>query len=199
MNIKAPSSNSYRYIFSQMYGPHTTTEEAISSRYMLWCLGVPIPNDGLSPIRIVVNKFSVVKKCEKSSFVYLKEARSAILPLCKWRDHGRSNITFLVTQEIQPEWYYDQTTCSKKSIWLMLTIIVVLFPIVTSYFFICICFWIYTIFSVPSFSYVQYSEYMMSCFPVYIYIWEESFPPVPAGILSPVSTKEEVRYTSRSP
>ena len=39
----------------------TATEEAISLRYMLQCLGVPIPNDGSSPTRIFGDNLSVIQ------------------------------------------------------------------------------------------------------------------------------------------
>ena len=37
------------------------TEEAISLRYMLLCLGVPISNNGLSPTRIFGDNLSVIQ------------------------------------------------------------------------------------------------------------------------------------------
>lgn len=42
----------------------TATEEAISLRHMLCCLGCNVPSDGSCPTKIFSNSFSVIQNCQ---------------------------------------------------------------------------------------------------------------------------------------
>ena len=88
----------------------TATEEAISLRYMLRCLGVPIPNDGSSPTRIFGDNLSVIqnarnphsclsKKHVALSFHCVREGIAAGVTSPFWLK-GKFNQSDIMTKQI---------------------------------------------------------------------------------------------------
>jgi hypothetical protein len=88
----------------------TATEEAISLRYMLRCLGVPIPNDGSMPTRLFGDNLSVIqnasnpeadlkKKHVALSFHFVREAIAAGIVHPHWLK-GKLNRSDIMTKQI---------------------------------------------------------------------------------------------------
>ena len=101
------ASSTYAAEFSAL---RTATEEAISLRYMLRCLGYNIPNDGSCPTRIFGDNFSVIqnvsnpaadlnKKHVVISYHMCREAIAAGITTCFWLK-GRWNLSDILTKQI---------------------------------------------------------------------------------------------------
>ena len=93
----------------------TATEEAISLRYMLRCLGIPIPNDGTAPTRIFGDNLSVIqnarnphsclsKKHVALSFHGVRESIAAGITSPFWI-RGRFNQSDVMTKQIPSKEY----------------------------------------------------------------------------------------------
>ena len=93
----------------------TATEEAISLRYMLRCLGVPIPNDGTCPTRIFGDNLSVIqnarnpqaclsKKHVALSFHSVREGIAAGITSPFWLK-GKFNQSDVMTKQIAAKDY----------------------------------------------------------------------------------------------
>lgn len=93
----------------------TATEEAISLRYMLRCLGVPVPNDGTCPTRLFGDNLSVIqnasnpeadlkKKHVALSFHFVREAIAAGITVTYWLK-GKNNKSDIMTKQIESNAY----------------------------------------------------------------------------------------------
>ena len=101
------ASSTYAAEFSAL---RTATEEALSLRYMLRCLGCNIPSDGSSPTRVFGDNLSVIqnvqnpaadlsKKHVAISFHVVREAVAARIIEPFWLK-GRWNLSDLMTKQI---------------------------------------------------------------------------------------------------
>ena len=97
----------------------TATEEAMSLRYMLRCLGVPIANDGTMPTRIFGDNLSVIqnatnveldlsKKHVAISFHVVREAIAAGITAPFWVQ-GEYNLSDILTKQIPSIAFHQHT------------------------------------------------------------------------------------------
>ena len=88
----------------------TATEEAIDLRYMLCCLGIPIPNDGTMPTNLFGNNLSVIQNATNPeadikknqvdlSFHFVCEAIAAGIVKRHWLQ-GKFNTSDIMTKQI---------------------------------------------------------------------------------------------------
>jgi hypothetical protein len=103
----AVASSTYQSEFSAL---RTAVEEAQSLRYMLRCLGIPIPSDGSAPTRLFGDNFSVIqnavdpsatlkKKHVAISFHLVREAIAAGVVAPFWLK-GKYNVADIMTKQI---------------------------------------------------------------------------------------------------
>jgi hypothetical protein len=103
----AVASSTYQAEFSAL---RTAVEEAQSLRYMLRCLGIPIPFDGSAPTRLFGDNFSVIqnandpdatlkKKHVAISFHVVREAIAAGVVAPYWLK-GKHNVSDIMTKQI---------------------------------------------------------------------------------------------------
>ena len=103
----AIASSTYAAEFSAL---RTATEEAISLRYMLRCLGCNVPSDGSCPTKIFSDSFSVIQNCQNPaadlskkhvaiSYHLVREAVAAGIIAPYWLK-GEYNISDIMTKQI---------------------------------------------------------------------------------------------------
>ena len=98
----------------------TATEEAISLRYMLRCLGIPIPSDGSYPTHLFGDNLGVIqnasnpeadlkKKHVALSFHFVREAIAAGITAPYWLD-GKQNGSDITIKQIGTTEFLDHCT-----------------------------------------------------------------------------------------
>ena len=110
----AIASSTYAVEFSAL---RTVTEEAISLRYMLRCLGCNVPVDGSCPTKVFSDSLSIIQNCQNPatdlskkhvaiSFYLVREAIAVGIIAPYWLK-GEYNISDMMTKQIPKTQFKD--------------------------------------------------------------------------------------------